>query len=274
MSSIIFSSTPSCARLFNSIILALVDGQPQVLSLKQSLARFIEHRQEVIRRRSEFQLQRARDRDHIVQGLLLALDRMDEVIATIRASADVEAARNNLMQTFDLSQPQSQAILDMQLRRLAALERERLEKEHEDLLKTIASLVELLNNPDKILGEIKTETLKLKKDFGDARRTVIYPEEIQEQSAEQFITHQDVVVTLSQRGYIKRVPRDIYKTQHRGGKGVRGMTTREDDDLMELVVADTHDTLLLFTNRGRVYPLRVFPNSCRHLPHQPGNLAN
>ena len=243
---------------FNSIVLALVDGQPQVLSLKQSLARFIEHRQEVIRRRSEFQLQRARDRDHIVQGLLLALDRMDEVIETIRASADVEAARNNLMQTFDLSQPQSQAILDMQLRRLAALERERLEKEHEDLLKTIASLVELLNNPDKILGEIKTETLKLKKDFGNARRTVIYPEEIQEQSAEQFITHQDVVVTLSQRGYIKRVPRDIYKTQHRGGKGVRGMTTREDDDLMELVVADTHDTLLLFTNRGRVYPLRVF----------------
>ena len=243
---------------FNSIVLGLVDGQPQVLSLKQSLARFIEHRQEVIRRRSEFQLQRAMDRDHIVQGLLLALDRMDEVIETIRASGDVEEARTNLMQVFDLSQPQAQAILDMQLRRLAALERERLEREHEELLITIGNLQELLNNPGKILAAIKTETRKLKKDFGDARRTVIYPEEVEEQTAEQFITHQDVVVTLSQRGYIKRVPCDTYRTQNRGGKGVRGMTTREDDALMDLVVVDTHDTLLFFTNRGRVYPLRAF----------------
>jgi len=243
---------------FNAIMLALVDGQPQVLPLKRSLTLFIEHRQEVIRRRSEFQLQRARDRDHIVQGLLLALDRMDEVIAIIRGSADVEAARNNLMEQLDLSQVQAQAILDMQLRRLAALERERLEKEHEDLLKTIASLEELLGSPAKILTAVKTETRKLKKDFGDARRTVIYPDEITEQSAEHFVTHQDMMVTLSQRGYIKRIPCDTYKTQHRGGKGVRGMTTREDDALMETVVVDTHDTLLFFTNRGRVYPLRVF----------------
>jgi DNA gyrase subunit A len=146
----------------------------------------------------------------------------------------------------------------MQLRRLAALERERLEKEHEDLLKTIASLEELLGDQAKILTEVKTETRKLKKDFGDARRTVIYPDEVEEQSAEQFVTHQDMMVTLSQRGYIKRVPCDTYKTQHRGGKGVRGMTTREDDALMETVVVDTHDTLLFFTNLGRVYPLRVF----------------
>ncbi len=243
---------------FNSIVLALVDGQPQVLPLKRSLALFIEHREEVIRRRSEFRLQRARDRDHIVQGLLLALDRMDEVIATIRASADVEEARTNLMQGFDLSQPQSQAILDMQLRRLAALERERLEKEHQDLLNTIAGLEALLADPSKILEAVKTETLKLREDYGDARRTVIYPDEIEEKSAEEFITHQDVIITLSQRGYIKRVPRETYRTQHRGGKGVRGMSIREDDDLMQLAMADTHDTLLLFTNRGRVYPLRVF----------------
>jgi DNA gyrase subunit A len=243
---------------FNAIMLALVDGQPQVLPLKRTLSLFIEHRQEVIRRRSEFQLQKARERDHIVQGLLLALDRMDEVIAIIRGSRDVEAARNNLMERLQLTQVQAQAILDMQLRRLAALERERLEKEHQDLLKTIASLEELLGSPAKILAAVKSETRKLKKDFGDARRTVIYPDEVQEQSAEQFITQEDVVVTLSQRGYIKRVPCNTYKTQHRGGKGVRGMTTREDDALMELVVADTHATLLFFTNRGRVYPLRVF----------------
>jgi DNA gyrase subunit A len=243
---------------FNAIMLALVDGQPQVLPLKRTLSLFIEHRQEVIRRRSEFQLQKARERDHIVQGLLLALGRMDEVIAIIRGSRDVEAARNNLMERLQLTQVQAQAILDMQLRRLAALERERLEKEHQDLLKTIASLEELLGSPAKILAAVKSETRKLKKDFGDARRTVIYPDEVQEQSAEQFITQEDVVVTLSQRGYIKRVPCNTYKTQHRGGKGVRGMTTREDDALMELVVANTHATLLFFTNRGRVYPLQVF----------------
>jgi DNA gyrase subunit A len=248
----------SLRTAFNSIVLALVDGQPQVLPLKRSLALFIEHRQEVIRRRSEFQLQRARDRDHIVQGLLLALDEIDRIIQLIRDSADVEGARNNLMQQMGLSQVQAQAILDMQLRRLAALERERLEKEHAELLATISTLEELLANPAKILATIKTETRKLKKDFGNPRRTIIYPEEVVEQTAEQFITHQDVMVTLSQRGYIKRVPCDTYKTQHRGGKGVRGMTTREDDALMDLVTVDTHDTLLFFTNRGRVYPLRVF----------------
>jgi DNA gyrase subunit A len=248
----------SLRTAFNSIVLALVDGQPQVLPLKRSLALFIEHRQEVIRRRSEFQLQRARDRDHIVQGLLLALDEIDRIIQIIRDSADVEGARNNLMQQMGLTQVQAQAILDMQLRRLAALERERLEKEHAELLATIATLEELLANPAKILATIKTETRKLKKDFGNPRRTIIYPEEVVEQTAEQFITHQDVMVTLSQRGYIKRVPCDTYKTQHRGGKGVRGMTTREDDALMDLVTVDTHDTLLFFTNRGRVYPLRVF----------------
>jgi DNA gyrase subunit A len=243
---------------FNAIMLALVDGQPQVLPLKRTLSLFIEHRQEVIRRRSEFQLQKAKERDYIVQGLLLALDRMDEVIAIIRRSRDVEAARNNLMERLQLTQVQAQAILDMQLRRLAALERERLEQEHQDLLKTIASLEDLLGSPAKILAAVKSETRKLKKDFGDARRTVIYPDEVEEQSAEQFITQEDVMVTLSQRGYIKRVPCNTYKTQHRGGKGVRGMTTREDDALMDLVVVDTHATLLFFTNRGRVYPLRVF----------------
>ena len=243
---------------FNSIMLALVDGQPQVLSLKRTLELFVQHRQEVIRRRSEFLLKRAQDRDHIVQGLLLALNRVDEVIAIIRGSADVETARNNLMEQLQLTQVQAQAILDMQLRRLAALERERLENEHQDLLKTIGELEALLADPAKVLSEVKSETRKLKKSFGDDRRTVIYEEEIGGETLEQFITHQDVVVTLSQRGYIKRVPCDIYRTQHRGGKGVRGMATREDDALLDLVVVDTHETLFFFSNRGRVYPLRAF----------------
>ena len=243
---------------FNAIMLALVGGQPQVLPLKRALTLFVEHRQEVIRRRSEFLLQRARDRDHILQGLLLALDAMDQVISIIRTSDDAESARTNLMTEFDLSQPQAQAILDMQLRRLAALERERLQNEHDELQKTIANLEALLGDPTKILNEIKKETRKLKKDFGDARRTRIDPTEVGDQTAEQFIPHQDVMITLSQRGYIKRVPCDTYRTQNRGGKGVRGMTTRDDDALMDLVVVDTHDTLLFFTNRGRVYPLKAY----------------
>jgi DNA gyrase subunit A len=243
---------------FNSIMLALVDGQPQVISLKRALELFIQHRQVVIRRRSEFQLNRAQDRDHLVQGLLLALSRLDEVIAIIRGSADVETARNNLMEQMQLTQVQAQAILDMQLRRLAALERERLEQEHQDLLKTIAELQGLLADPAKVLAEVKSETRNLKKTFGDARRTVIHDEEVQGHTLEEFIPNEDVVVTLSQRGYIKRVPCKTYKTQHRGGKGVRGMTTREDDALLSIVVVDTHDTLFFFTNRGRVYPLRAF----------------
>ena len=245
-------------KTFNSIMLALVDRQPQVLSLKRTLELFVEHRREVIRRRSEFLLKKAQDRDHIVQGLVLALDRIDEVIAIIRGSADVETARFYLMEQLQLTQVQAQAILDMQLRRLAALEREKLENEHKDLQKTIGELEALLADPAKVLAEVKTETRKLKKSFGDPRRTVIHDEEVEDQSDEQFIPHRDVVVTLSQRGYIKRVPAETYRTQHRGGKGVKGMTTREDDALLDLVVVDTHDTLFFFSNRGRVYKLRAF----------------
>ena len=243
---------------FNSIMLALVDGQPQVLPLRRCLELFIRHRQEVIRRRSEYQLQRARDRDHIVQGLLLALERIDEVIEIIRGSADAEESRNNLIQRLDLSEAQAQAILDMQLRRLATLERERLQKEHEDLLQRIAELEALLNDPDKILAEIKSETRQLKKSFSNARRTVIENEEVGEQTPESLIPQEDVIVTLSQRGYVKRVPPSTFRQQNRGGKGVRGMTTREGDAILDLLVVDTHSTLFFFTNRGRVYPLRAF----------------
>ncbi len=245
---------------FNSIMLALVDGQPQVLPLRRCLELFIRHREEVIRRRSEYQLQRARDRDHIVQGLLLALDRIDEVIEIIRNSADVEESRNNLMQQLDLSEVQAQAILDMQLRRLAALERERLQTEHNELLQRIAELEALLGDSEKIRAEIKRETRELRSTFNrnNPRRTTIEAEEIGEETPESLIPQEDVIVTLSQRGYIKRVPPNTFRQQNRGGKGVRGMTTRDGDAILDLLVVDTHSTLFFFTNRGRVYPLRAF----------------
>ena len=243
---------------FNAIMLALVDGQPQELPLKDLITHFIVHREEVIRRRTEYQLGRARDRAHIVEGLLKALDAIDAIIETIRGSQDVETARNNLVQQFDLSEIQAQAILDMQLRRLAALERQKLDEEYNDLLATISRLEDLLQNPQKIRAEIKRETREAKRKHADARRTVIELAELQEQSIEQFIVQEDVVVTLSQRGYIKRVPINTYRNQRRGGKGVRGASNRDDDALMQLEVVNTHDQLLFFTNKGRVYPLNVY----------------
>ena len=243
---------------FNAIMLALVDGQPQELPLKDLINHFITHREEVIRRRTEYQLGRARDRAHIVEGLLKALDAIDAIIETIRNSQDVETARNNLVQQFDLSEIQAQAILDMQLRRLAALERQRLDEEYNDLLATIAQLEDLLQNPQKIRAEIKRETRELKRKHADPRRTEIIREELQEQSIEQFIVQEDVVVTLSQRGYIKRVPIGTYRNQRRGGKGVRGANNREDDAIMQIAVVNTHEQLLFFTNKGRVYPLNVY----------------
>ena len=243
---------------FNAIMLALVDGQPQELPLKDLINHFITHREDVIRRRTEYQLGRARDRAHIVEGLLKALDAIDAIIETIRSSPDVETARNNLVQQFDLSEIQAQAILDMQLRRLAALERQRLDEEYNDLLATITRLEDLLQNPQKIQAEIKRETREVKRKHVDPRRTVIIPEELQEQSVEQFIVQEDVVVTLSQRGYIKRVPISTYRNQRRGGKGVRGANNRDDDAIMQIAVVNTHEQLLFFTNKGRVYPLSVY----------------
>ncbi len=253
---------------FNAIMLALVDGQPQELPLKDLINHFVSHREDVIRRRTEYQLGRARDRAHIVEGLLKALDAIDAIIETIRNSQDVETARNNLVQQFDLSEIQAQAILDMQLRRLAALERQRLDEEYNDLLATISRLEDLLQNPQKIRAEIKRETREVKRKHADPRRTEIIREELQEQSIEQFIVQEDVVVTLSQRGYIKRVPISTYRNQRRGGKGVRGANNRDDDALMQLEVVNTHDQLLFFTNKGRVYPLNVY-----EVPNDTGRTA-
>ncbi len=243
---------------FNVNMLALVDGQPRVLSLKETLQYFIDFRREVVTRRTKFDLKGAQARAHILEGLKIALDQIDKVIATIRAAENVEIARQNLMLNFSLSQIQAQAILDMQLRRLANLERNKILEEYTEVLKTIAHLQSLLADPKKMMKVIKDEIIDLKKKFGDERRTEINVEEEKEFNVEDLIPHQKVVVTLSQRGFVKRVPSHLYSTQHRGGKGIIGVGTREDDDVRLLAVADTHDHLLFFTNRGKAFHLKCY----------------
>jgi DNA gyrase subunit A len=239
-------------------MLALIDGQPRVINLRTALRQYIKFRHEIITRRSRFDLRKAQERSHILEGLKIALDNLDEVIAIIRGSKNVEDARNALMENFTLSQPQVQAILDMQLRRLAALERQKIEDEYAELLRTIAYLEDLLANPRKIDFLIKEGVLQVKEQYGDERRTELNQEEIGAFTAEDLIPHQHVVVTLSTRGHIKRLPIETYRTQHRGGKGVTGMKIRETDDVQRLLITDTHDTLLFFTNRGRVFKLKCF----------------
>jgi DNA gyrase subunit A len=239
-------------------MLALVDGQPRVISLKEALQYFIDFRHQVITRRSKFELKVAKARAHILEGLKIALDNIDKVIATIKKAETVEVARRELMNGFGLSQAQAQAILDMQLRRLANLERRKLLDEYAELLKTISYLEDLLANPRRILVLIKEEVSQLKSRFGDPRRTEISEEEVTEFREEDLIPHQRVVVTLSKRGFVKRVPSRSYRSQHRGGKGIIGMVTREADAVRLLVVADTHDNLLFFTNRGRVFHLKCY----------------
>ncbi len=244
---------------FSVNMIALVDGTPRVLTLKQSLRHYIDVRIEVVRRRAEFDLKKAKARLHVLEGLRIAIDNLDEVIALIRASADVEEARGNLMTRFDLSEIQAQAILDMQLRRLAALEREKIENEYKELLVLVAQLEELLGDSAKVLGVVRKETHELKRKYGDERRTEVHPEELGDWRREDTEPHEDVVITLSRNGYVKRVKLDTYKKQHRGGKGVRGQRmTKEDDVTPHLQIADTHDYLLFFTDRGRVFASRVF----------------
>ena len=253
----LFKHTPLQSAFFMNM-LALVDGQPQVLGLRHLLRLYIGHRQEVITRRSRYLLRRAQERAHIVEGLRKAISMLDEVISIIRNAPDVDAARAGLMERLELTEVQAQAILDMQLRRLAALERKRLEGEYRELRRTIRELEALLGDPAKVLAKVKEETLELKERYATPRRTEIVGGEPRERSRKELTPHQDVVVTLSARGYIKRIPYTTYKLQHRGGKGVRGMTTREDDATHEILVADTHDLLLFFTSGGRAYSLDCF----------------
>ncbi len=242
---------------FSANILALVDGQPQTLGLKPLLQHYITYRRDVVRRRTEFDLARAQERAHILEGLKVALDNLDEVIKTIRAAADVDAARAQLMKRFGLSEPQTNAILEMQLRRLAALERKKIEDEYLSVIRLIAELEDLLANPRKILIAIKDELTELQRKYGDDRKTRIQADVNRELTAEDLVASEDVVVTLSQRGYIKRQAISTFRSQRRGGRGKLAMITREEDAVRHLLVANTHDNILFFTNRGRVFITKV-----------------
>jgi DNA gyrase subunit A len=252
----LFKHTPM-QLAFNMNMLALVDGQPQTLPLRSVLAHYLEHRRDIIRRRTEFDLEKARARAHILEGLKIALDNLDAVIKTIRESADVEVARSNLMSRFDLSEQQAQAILDMRLARLAALERQKIEEEYLAVIQLIAELEDILANPARVSQIIKDELTELKRKYAGERRTRVADSANREMTDEDLIADEDVVITISGRGYVKRQPVATYRRQHRGGKGIIGHVTREEDAVEHLLVANTHDWALFFTNRGRVFSSKV-----------------
>src|SRR4051794_6733517 len=256
---------------FNMNMLALVDGQPQTLPLKSVLQHYVDHRREIVRRRTEYDLGKARARAHILEGLKIALDHLDAVIKTIRESADVEKAKSNLMSRFDLSDLQAQAILDMRLARLAALERKKIEDEYLAVIQEIAELEDILANTQRVLGIIKDELQELKKKYAGERRTRVAEDSNRELTDEDLIADEDVVVTISRRGYIKRQPVATYRRQLRGGKGIIGHVTREEDAVEHLLVANTHDWALFFTNRGRVFSAKVhaIPDASRQAKGMP-----
>ncbi|QQS43510.1 DNA gyrase subunit A [Candidatus Roizmanbacteria bacterium] len=239
-------------------MVVLVEGVPQTLSLKTILELYIRHRIDIIRRRSEYELAQAKHRAHILEGYIIALDNIDEVIEIIRKSKDEPTARQSLMKKFGLSEIQSQAILDMQLKRLTGLERDKIEEELAKLRELINYLEELLKDVFKILGVIKDELKELREKFGDKRRTKVQKNKPGEITEDMLIANKEVIVVLTKEGYIKQVPRETFKVQKRGGKGVSGMTTKESDDIFYITTAMTHDFMLFFTNQGRVFKNRVW----------------
>lgn len=243
---------------FGVNMLALVDGEPRVLTLKRMMAHYIEHRKEIIIRRTRHDLAKAKDRAHILEGLRVALDNLDEVIATIRGSRTVDSARTNLRRKFKLTTAQAQAILEMRLRRLAALERKRIEDEYTEVIKRIAYFEDLLANPRKVLYLIKEDLKSLKKEYGDARRTTISPDAEGILADEDLVAEEDVLISLTERGYVKRVLATTYSRQRRGGRGITGAGTRESDMVQHLLLANTLDNLLFFTDRGKVYHERAY----------------
>jgi DNA gyrase subunit A len=249
---------------FGVIMLALVDGIPRTLNLAEAVGYYVDHQVDVVTRRARFDLRKAEERDHIVQGLLIALDHLDEVIKIIRASQDAERARTKLMSTFKLSEIQANHILDMPLRRLTKLARTELEQEHTELLARIKYLKALLKDPKKIRGVIKEELLEIKKKHADPRRTQIRADE-GSFDVEDLIAEEDVVITVSRAGYVKRVPIDTFRRQGRGGKGVRGATLKEEDVVTNVFTTTTHHWLLFFTTKGKVYRVKVHevPDSSR-----------
>ena len=242
---------------FHYNVLALIDGiQPKILGLKDILAEFIKHRQSVVRRRAEYDLRKAKERAHILEGLKIALDHIDEVIKTIRESYD--DADKRLMERFGLTQIQADAILAMRLKQLQGLEREKIEDELAQLRKLIAYLEDLLASEEKILGVIKDELLEMKKKFGDERRSKVFKHELGKFSDEELIPEEESVVILTTENYIKRVPQSDFRRQNRGGKGRRGMTTKEEDVIDQMVTTNSHDFLLFFTNQGRVFRQKAY----------------
>ena len=242
---------------FGVIMLAIVDGRPRVLPFKEVLRQYVRHREIVIVRKTKFELKKAEDRAHILEGLKIAIDNLNKIVKIIRESKDVDEARARLMEEFALSKIQSQAILDMRLHQLTGLERKKIEDEYLELIKTIARLKGILADPKKILEIIKADLKELKEKYGDERRTKITAQTGQFE-IEDLIEDENVVVTFSHAGYVKRIPLDTYRSQKRGGKGVTAMATKEDDFVEQLFVTNTHAYLLLFTNRGRLYWLRVY----------------
>ncbi|MCG8566750.1 MAG: DNA gyrase subunit A, partial [Desulfobacterales bacterium] len=242
---------------FGIIFLAVVNGRPELLTLKGILNHFIDHRKNVIVRRTRYELRKAEERAHILEGLKIALDNLDDVVALIRASRSPEEAKNGLIENFSLTAIQAQAILDMRLQRLTGLEREKIENEYNELLKDIAWFKEILGSETVVRGLIKDELNELSETFGDERRTRIV-ESTAEISIEDLIAEEDMVVTVTRSGYIKRNPVTLYASQHRGGKGKTAMGTKSDDFVEHLFVASTHATFLFITNFGKVYQSKVY----------------
>jgi len=249
-------------------MVALVNGQPKVINLKEALTAYLDFRFQVITRRSQFELDKAKDRAHILEGFRIALNNLEQVIKIIRQSQTVESARANLMAAFTLSQIQAQAILDMPLRRLAKLEQDKITEEYAAVIKNISYLEDLLANPRKVLSLVAQDAEELKSKYGDSRRTVVEAEEIEEFRTEDLVPHEAMVVTLTNRGFIKRIPASTYRLQHRGGKGVMGMVTRGGDTVNHILLADTHDNLLFFTSAGKVYCVK-----CYEVPEDSSRMA-
>ncbi len=253
----LFKYTP-LQSTFGVHLLALVNNEPRLLTLKRSLQIFIEHRKDVIVRRTQFELDKARRRAHILDGLLIALANLDDVIQTIRNADDAEQARDQLMQRFKLSELQAQAILDLQLRRLAALERHKIEAEQQEMTQRIAYLEDLLASPKKILGVICTELEEVSQKFGDERRTRIAPDASEDFDEEDLVEDSPTLITITQKGYIKRVSPSVYRTRGRGGRGINGQTVREEDAVQVFVHARTLNTILFFSDKGKVYSEKVY----------------
>ena len=243
---------------YSANMVALIEDRPRRVPLKLALQVYVDHRREIIRRRSEFDLEKARDRHHIVQGLLMAIGKIDRIIKKIREADSAEAAKQALQgRPFSLSERQAQAVLDMQLRRLAALERTKLEEEFRDLMETIEYIEGLLADEKKVDALIADDVTELTELYAGERRTAIVAQDVEDFNAEDLIAHQACVVSVSDDGYVKRVPLETYRSQHRGGKGVKGMQTREEDAVAHLLVVDTHDHLLMCTDKGRVFALKA-----------------